>query len=79
MAADGTDTHAGTDDWYGSITISNVELYCDSTSCWLPPRTSRIATSRRRSSAWAATLAIGVYGAPDLALDFVGAIENCGR
>jgi hypothetical protein len=24
LAADGTDTHAGKDGWYGSITISNV-------------------------------------------------------
>jgi len=72
LAADGSDTHAGTGDWYGSITISNVELYATD-GLWALIGDATVAA---KIVGMGGDLAIGVYGAPDLALDFVGAIEN---
>ena len=56
FAEDTEDTHKGEGDWYGSITISDIELWFDAdealaAACvtgWMR------SASRRRSSAWAA-------------------------
>jgi hypothetical protein len=76
MAADGTDTHAGTGDWYGSITISNVELGFASDEALAAYITGGALGVSAKIVGLAGALAIGVYSAPDLLIDFVAAIEN---
>jgi hypothetical protein len=76
MAVDGTDTHAGTGDWYGSITISNVELGFASDELLPAYITGGALGVAAKIVGLGGKLAIGVVGAPSLAVDFVGAIEN---
>jgi hypothetical protein len=71
MAADGSDTHAGKDGWYGSITLSDVELYFTDAATINMPNPAVAA----KIVGMGGKAVIGVNGAPDLALDFVGAIE----
>jgi hypothetical protein len=71
MAADGTDTHAGKDGWYGSITLSDVDASLDAPNGVVIPT----PTVAAKIVGMGGMLAIGVVAAPDLALDFVAAIE----
>lgn len=77
MAADGTDTHAGTGDWYGSISIANVELYWTDGAA-----TAGVADANVTAKivGLGGALAIGVVpvagpNGPDLTLDFVPNVE----
>lgn len=72
MAADGTDTHAGKDGWYGSITLSDVDASLDAANAAVIP-TPGVAA---KIVGMGGMVSIGVYAAPDLALDFVAPIEG---
>jgi hypothetical protein len=68
--ASGSDTHAGTDGWYGSITLADFAL-ATTAGAW----TNTIPAVTAKIVGMGGKVAIGVFGAPDLALDFVAAIE----
>jgi hypothetical protein len=76
LAADGTDTHAGTGDWYGSITISNVELGFASDEALVAYITGGALGVSAKIVGMGGALAIGVYGAPTVGKDYVAGIEE---
>lgn len=72
MAADGSDTHAGKEGWYGSITLSNVELYATD-GVWALVGDATVAA---QIVGMGGNLKIGVYGAPTVGKDYVAGIEE---
>jgi len=74
MATDGSDTHKGTGDWYGEITLSNIELYWVATDA-APVLTDGVPGYSARIVGMGGALAIGVYSAPTVGHDFVAALE----
>jgi len=75
LAEDGTDTHAGTGAMYGSITISNVELFWNADSAagaW----TGGLLDADIAAKIVITPFEIGVYAAPGMTQDFFGAFED---
>jgi len=76
LAEDGTAVNSGEGDWYGWIEISDLELFWTDAfgggGTW---NADGLGVSAKIVGLGGA-LAIGVYDAPDLALDFVTAIES---
>jgi len=72
LAADGTDTHAGTGAAYGSITLSNIEFYwTDSGTPVFGPADADISAKLVITP-----FEIGVFAAPGMTQDFFGAFED---
>jgi hypothetical protein len=82
LAADGTDTHAGTGAMYGSITISNIEFFwTDITGAQTLDDGYGPDPTDDKSADVAAKIVItpfeiGVYAAPGMTQDFFGAFED---
>jgi len=75
LAEDGTDTHAGTGAMYGSITVSNVELFWNADSAagaW----TGGLLDADLAAKIVITPFEIGVYAAPGMTQDFFGALED---
>jgi hypothetical protein len=75
LAEDGTDTHLGTGAMYGSITVSNVELFWNADSAagaW----TGGLLDADLAAKIVITPFEIGVYAAPSLKQDFFGALED---
>lgn len=72
LAADGSDTHAGTGDAYGSITLANIEAY------WTDVSTITIGPADADITAKIVVtpFEIGVTTAPGFTQDFFGALED---
>jgi len=76
LMADGTtDTHAGKGDFYGSITISGLELYWTGTDAALAQAGDALSVS---AIFMAKGFEIGIYGAPSITGNAVAAIEADG-
>jgi len=75
LAEDGTDTHAGTGAAYGSITVSNVELFWNADSAagaW----TGGLLDADLAAKIVVTPFEIGVYAAPGMTQDFFGIFED---
>jgi len=75
LAEDGTDTHAGTGAMYGSITVSNVELFWNADSAagaW----TGGLLDADLAAKIVVTPFEISVYAAPGMTQDFFGTLED---
>jgi hypothetical protein len=75
LAEDSTDTHAGTGAMYGSITVSNVELFWNADSAagaW----TGGLLDADLAAKIVITPFEIGVFAQPGLTQDFFGALED---
>jgi len=87
LAADGTDTHAGTGAAYGSITISNIEFYWTDTTAPIAipvgggtdtngPTAAGPADADIVAKIIVTPFEIGVFSAPGMSFENLDAIEN---
>lgn len=76
LAADGTDTHAGTGAAYGSITISNIEAYWTDVVAGGGFTAVGPADTDISAKIVVTPFEIGVYAAPALGADLLGALED---
>lgn len=75
LAEDGSDTHAGTGDAYGSISVANVELFWNADSAagaW----TGGLLDADITAKIVVTPFEIGVTTAPGFTQDFFGALED---